>query len=33
LWRSRCERYFDMYGVESSIWVKVAVMHLEGTVA
>jgi hypothetical protein len=33
LWRSWCERYFDMYGVESSIWVKVAVMHLEGTVA
>jgi hypothetical protein len=32
LWRLRCENYFDMYGVESSLWVRVATMHLEGTV-
>jgi hypothetical protein len=29
LWRSRCESYFEMYGVETIIWVKVASMHLE----
>jgi hypothetical protein len=33
LWRSKCENYFDMYGVESSLWVRVATMHLEGTAA
>jgi hypothetical protein len=33
LWRSRCENYFDMYGVESSMWVRVAYMHMEGAVA
>jgi hypothetical protein len=27
---SSCESYFDMYGVESTLWVKVASMHLEG---
>jgi hypothetical protein len=31
LWKSRCENYFDMYGVESSLWVRVASMHLDGT--
>jgi hypothetical protein len=30
LWHSRCENYFKMYGVESSLWIKVAPMHLEG---
>jgi hypothetical protein len=30
LWKSRCESYFEMYGVESMIWVKVASMHLKG---
>jgi hypothetical protein len=33
LWRSRYEIYFDMYGVESSQWIKVATMHFEGVVA
>jgi hypothetical protein len=33
LWRSRCENYFEMYGVESSLWIKVASMHLEGAAA
>jgi hypothetical protein len=31
LWRSRCENYFAMYGVEPSMWVRVATMHLEGS--
>jgi hypothetical protein len=22
-WRTRCENYFDMYGVESPLWVRV----------
>jgi hypothetical protein len=30
LWRSWCESYFEMYVVESVLWVKVASMHLEG---
>jgi hypothetical protein len=30
LWRSRCETYFDMYGVEPSLWIWVESMHLEG---
>jgi hypothetical protein len=33
LWRSRCEIYFDMYDVESSLWIKVATMHFEGAAA
>jgi hypothetical protein len=32
LWRSRCENYFDMYGVEQSLWVRIAAMHVEGPV-
>jgi hypothetical protein len=30
LWKSHCESYIEMYGVESTLWVKVASMHLEG---
>jgi hypothetical protein len=30
LWRYHCENYFDMYGVEQSLWVRVASMHVEG---
>jgi hypothetical protein len=33
LWRSGCENYFDMYGVEQQLWVRVASMHLEGPTA
>jgi hypothetical protein len=33
LWHSRCENYFDMYGVESSLWARVASMHFDGVVA
>jgi hypothetical protein len=33
LWLSCCESYFDMYSVDSSIWVKVASMHFEGAAA
>jgi hypothetical protein len=32
LWRSRCENYFNMYGVEASLWVHVTSMHLQGPV-
>jgi hypothetical protein len=28
-----CENYFDMYGVESSMWVRGASMHMEGSAA
>jgi hypothetical protein len=30
LWQSRCENYFEMYVVESSVWVRVTTMHFEG---
>jgi hypothetical protein len=33
LWKYRCEKYFVMYGVEESLWISVASMHLEGVVA
>jgi hypothetical protein len=33
LWRSRCGNYFEMYMVEPTVWVKVAMMHLEGPAA
>jgi hypothetical protein len=33
LWRSHCESYFEMYGVESTLWIKVASMHPEGPAA
>jgi hypothetical protein len=33
LWRSRCENYFNMYGVKQSLWVRVASMHVEGVAA
>jgi hypothetical protein len=33
LWCLRCENYFDMYGVESSLWIRVASMHFEGSAA
>jgi hypothetical protein len=31
--QSRCENYFEMYDVESSVWVRVATMHFEGAAA
>lgn len=27
LWLKNCEDYFDLYSVESPIWLKVATMH------
>jgi hypothetical protein len=33
LWQSRCENYFYMYSVESSMWVRMASMHFDGLVA
>jgi hypothetical protein len=33
LWKSRCESYIKMYRVESSLWIEVSTMHLEGVVA
>jgi hypothetical protein len=33
LWKSRCENYFEMYLVDSYMWVKIATMHFEGQVA
>ncbi|WVZ90409.1 hypothetical protein U9M48_036715 [Paspalum notatum var. saurae] len=33
LWIIRSESYFDMYGVEQSMWIRVASMHFEGVAA
>jgi hypothetical protein len=33
LWQSCCENYFDMYGVDFSVWVKMASMHFDGLAA
>ncbi|WVZ79743.1 hypothetical protein U9M48_027287 [Paspalum notatum var. saurae] len=33
LWISRSESYFDMYGVEQSLWIRVASMHFDGVAA
>jgi hypothetical protein len=33
LWKSRSERYFEMYDVDPSLWVMVALMHFEGPAA
>jgi hypothetical protein len=33
LWRSNCEKYFNMNVVDPSMWVSVASMYLEGNAA
>jgi hypothetical protein len=33
LWKTHCEKYFKMYDVEPTIWVKVVSMHFEGPAA
>jgi hypothetical protein len=33
LWHARCVNYFNMFGVEPSMWVRVASMHVEGSAA
>jgi len=33
LWISRCEDYFDMYSVDSSFWVRLALNQLDGPAA
>jgi hypothetical protein len=33
LWKSHFENYFEMYGVQSPLWIKVATMHFEGATA
>jgi hypothetical protein len=32
LWQSHYENYFEMYAVESRVWVRVATMHFDGVV-
>lgn len=33
LWCYRCENYFDMQPIDPEVWVKVAIMYLEGPAA
>lgn len=32
-WRTRCEKYFSVYGVHSDLWVRVATLHFTGNAA
>ena len=32
-WQSRCEKYFDVYGVQPELWVRVATLHFTGNAA
>uniref|UniRef100_A0A453EKP7 Retrotransposon gag domain-containing protein n=1 Tax=Aegilops tauschii subsp. strangulata TaxID=200361 RepID=A0A453EKP7_AEGTS len=32
-WRSRCDKYFDVYGVQPDLWVRVATLHFTGNAA
>jgi hypothetical protein len=31
LWKSRCETYFDYYVVPMEMWIRVVVMHFQGS--
>jgi hypothetical protein len=33
LWKSSCEKYFEMYEVEPYMWIKVSMMHIMGCAA
>jgi hypothetical protein len=33
LWKTLCENYFDMYEVDTVMWIRVATMHFEGRAA
>lgn len=32
-WKTRCEKYFDVYGVQPEFWVRVATHHFHGNAA
>ncbi|XBJ10063.1 hypothetical protein VPH35_015013 [Triticum aestivum] len=32
-WKTRCEKYFAVYGVQPDLWVRVATLHFSGTAA
>uniref|UniRef100_A0A453HQ76 Retrotransposon gag domain-containing protein n=1 Tax=Aegilops tauschii subsp. strangulata TaxID=200361 RepID=A0A453HQ76_AEGTS len=32
-WKTRCEKYFDVYGVAPELWVRVATLNFTGNVA
>ena len=32
-WRTRCEKYFDVYGVQPDLWVRIATLHFTGSAA
>lgn len=32
-WKTICEKYFDVYGVQPDLWVRVATLHFSGTAA
>uniref|UniRef100_A0A453H676 Retrotransposon gag domain-containing protein n=1 Tax=Aegilops tauschii subsp. strangulata TaxID=200361 RepID=A0A453H676_AEGTS len=32
-WKTKCEKYFDVYGVSRDVWVRVATLHFTGNAA
>lgn len=32
-WKTKCEKYFDVYGVQTDLWVRVATLHFTGNAA
>ncbi|XBH81973.1 hypothetical protein VPH35_107448 [Triticum aestivum] len=32
-WRTRCEKYFEVYGVQQELWVRLATLHFTGNAA
>jgi hypothetical protein len=32
-WKARCEKYFDVYGLQPEMWVRVATLHFTGNAA
>lgn len=32
-WKARCEKYFDVYGIQKEMWVRVASLHFSGNAA
>lgn len=33
MWKAKCEPYFDVFAIDSTLWVKIATMHFVGSAA
>lgn len=32
-WRTRCEKYFDVFGIQPEMWVRIATLHFTDNAA